>query len=133
VEETGRARSINREKFSLASLEAQLADGSSRASQVFQAYTHLLKIRKGHPAFKPLASQQILDLNERVFALLRAEENHLEKALCLINVSSSTVPLTIDPALMDPGSGWVDILTDMRYIGDNLTMDPYQVLWLKEV
>jgi len=128
-QKTGRARSINREKFKLAALERELADESSR---VFWAYRHYLEVRKEHPAFNPLAPQQILDLNERAFALLRTAANQGEKVLCVINISSETVSITQDLEVFDPSESLIDLLTGDNYTPGLIELEPYQVLWLKE-
>jgi glycosidase len=129
VEKTGRARSINREKYQVRDLEKELADPSSRTSKVFTSYTHYLSIRKEQSAFNPLAPQRVLDLGSQVFALLRTAEDQREKILCLINITDSKVELAVDPATLD-SLAWVDLISSAEYQPGILTLDPYQVLWL---
>jgi len=132
VKKTGRARSINREKFHFDALENELKDNSSKSSRVFRAYTHYLKIRKEHPAFKPLAPQQILDLSDQVFAVLRTADDEVERVLCLINVTSKAAKISIDVEGIDSSSDLTDLLTNDEYSPEELNMEPYEVLWLKE-
>jgi len=132
VKKTGRARSINREKFQFDALESALKDKSSRASLVFSAYTHYLKIRKEHPAFKPLAPQLIPDLGNSVFAVLRTAVDESETVLCLINVTSKPVEISLDGEGLNSTSGWIDLLTGDEYSPGKMNLGPYQVLWLKE-
>ena len=129
VEKTGRARSINREKYQVSDLEKELADPSTRTSRVFTTYTHYLSIRKVHPAFNPLAPQQVLDLGSQVFALLRTAEGQREKVLCLINITNSEVEVEVDPTTLD-SSVWVDLISGMEYHPGKINLEPYQVLWL---
>ena len=131
VEETGRARSINREKFHYQVLEAQLADGSCRTSQIFKVYKHFLEVRKGQPAFKPLSDQQILDLDPRLFSLLRESPGSKDQVLCLINISNQEVTLTVSGNGFDPDTSWLDLLSDQQFSLTPLILEPYQVLWLK--
>ena len=56
--ETGRARTINRQKWQQADLELMLSDAGSRAAQVLDRYTHLLETRIELPAFHPNAAQR---------------------------------------------------------------------------
>jgi sucrose phosphorylase len=127
VEKTGRARSINREKYMVDDLVNELQDPGSRSARVFKEYAHLLRIRKAQPAFNPLSPQQILDLDSRLFALLRGDSNN--KVLCLINISSETVKVELSPDLL--GSSLpVDLLTDREYSSGKIQIDPYQTLWL---
>ena len=132
VKKTGRVRSINREKFHFDALKTELKDNSSRASRVFKAYTHYLKIRKKHPSFKPLAPQQILDLGDHVFTVLRTAADESETVLCLINVTSKPVDISIDIEGFDLSSEWTDLLTGDEYSPGEINLGPYQVLWLKE-
>jgi sucrose phosphorylase len=131
LNQTGRARSINREKFQLRELEHKLKDESSRQAKVLKAYTHILKVRKDQPAFTPLAAQQILNIDPRIFSLLRYTDGKDDRILCLINISDQEVELTIDIQGIDPDSSWRDILTDQEFTISPLTLEPYQVLWLK--
>jgi len=129
VERTGRARSINREKYQVSDLEKELADPSTRTSRVFTSYTHYLTIRKEHPAFNPLAPQQVLDFGSQVFALLRTAEGQEEKVLCLINITNSEVELEVDPTTLD-SSVWVDLISGMEYNPGKINLESFQVLWL---
>ena len=129
VEKTGRARSINREKYQVSDLEKEIADTSTRTSRVFTSYTHYLSIRKEHPAFYPLAPQQILDLGSQVFALLRTAEGQGEKVLCLINITNTELELEVDPTTLD-SSVWVDLISGTEYNPGKINLESYQVLWL---
>ncbi len=129
VTETGRARSINREKFNYGDLKILLADPESRAARVFQSYSHFLRVRQGNPAFHPLAPQEILDLDRRVFALTRTSCDQAEKVLCLINITDTEVALDLNPDLL-PSATWVDILSEKIFSPGPLQIEPYQVLWL---
>ncbi|HMP81490.1 MAG TPA: sugar phosphorylase [Verrucomicrobiota bacterium] len=89
--DTGIKRRINREKLKLEPLERDLADAQSLRSHVFGAFRELLAKRRAHPAFSPAAPQQILELDPRVFAVLRESADGKDRVLCLHNVSDNTV------------------------------------------
>ena len=129
VEKTGRSRSINREKYQVSDLEKELANPASRTSKVFTSYIRYLSIRKEHPAFNSLAPQQVLDLGNQVFALLRFAEDQGNKVLCLINITYTRVDLKIDPALLGSPT-WKDLLTNREFQPGTITLEPYQVMWL---
>lgn len=133
VEATGRARSINREKFDLGEVEQQLADPNQRMRMVFDGYRRLLKVRRSQPAFHPEAPQEVLALPPDVFALLRRPvEGAL--VLCVTNVTAApvTLPLLVDIEL--PAGRWRDLLTGHAYAdfaaAAPLHLDPYRTLWL---
>ena len=129
VADTGRERSINREKFKYSELQNLLTDPGSRAHLIFRSYSHFLRIRQGNPAFHPLAPQEILDLDQRVFGVTRTSLDQAEKVLCLINISDTKVALDLNPDLL-PSATWVDILSDEAFSPGTLELEPYQVLWL---
>ncbi len=129
VAKTGRARSINREKYLVLDLEKELSNPASRTSKVFNAYTHYLGIRNNHPAFNPLAPQQILNMDPRVFALLRSSEDQNEQVLCIINISDKELELSVDPGITN-SLAWFDLLTNQTYAPDRIALKPYQVVWL---
>jgi sucrose phosphorylase len=111
-------------------LVEKLSDPASRTAQVFDRYRHYLKTRQASNAFKPLAGQQILYLDNRVFSILRTSQDGLESILCIINISNIEVTLQVDREIINPANR-VDILTEIEYSLESLILDPYQVLWLK--
>ena len=136
VAQTGRNRTINRYKFARATLERELADPTSLRRQVLDAYSSLLKARAAEPAFHPYGSQQVLSLNDGVFALLRTSPDGKGHALCLHNVSGHAQTADLRPAgLHSPGSIWVDLLTgrEVPTGTSELTvrLSPYEVAWLR--
>src|SRR6185503_16052803 len=87
VQQTGRNRTINREKLQFDELAHQLADENSLRSKVFARYSQLLKARSSISAFHPHGTQIILDLHPSVFAIERVSPDGTSRALCLQNVS----------------------------------------------
>ncbi len=138
VEQTGRYRSINREKFQRDELERQLADPSSLRHKVFYPYLHLIRTRAAQRAFHPNGAQRVLFGNEALFTLLRTSPDGREKIICIHNVSDAAQPFQTDlKALSIQHAGTLrDIISGNSYAvsDDNdlaLTVGPYQVLWLK--
>jgi glucosylglycerate phosphorylase len=95
AEESGIKRRINRQKLERRPLEAELADPTSRRSQVFDGIGRLMEIRRSSAAFHPSGTQRVLDVDPRVFAILRASPDGQESALCVHNVTDATVELEI--------------------------------------
>ena len=142
VEETGRARSINREKFGRADLEAQLADPASTQHQVLRGYLFLLRQRAVFPAFHPHAGQRVLPLHNALFALVRTAPSSLtggreETVLCLVNVSSEPLAIQVDLIASDlpQAPAWHDLVHGDVYSTPAgrlaLTVGGYQTLWLQ--
>jgi sucrose phosphorylase len=136
VAQTGRNRTINREKFDRATLEAELADPGSLRCQVYAAYRALLQARAAEPAFDPYGEQRVPDVGEGVFALLRLSPEGSAPVLCLHNVSSQTQTVRVGPAETGGYGGvWGDLLSGETCgaAGPQLecTLPPYAVRWLK--
>ncbi|HND50253.1 MAG TPA: alpha-amylase family glycosyl hydrolase, partial [Anaerolineales bacterium] len=111
VKQTGRNRTINREKLQFDALQSQLANENSLRSKVFSKYSELLKTRSTSPAFDPHGTQKILDLHPSVFAVERTSPDGKEHMLCLHNVSQKSVSFSVNEK--------------------QITLEPYQVLWQK--
>jgi sucrose phosphorylase len=144
VEGTGRARSINREKFQRANLEALLADPTSIQGQVLGGYLHLLRQRAAHPAFHPYAAQQALSLHQALFALARTApvsltDNQEQTVLCLVNVSSDQLVIQVDLGAwnLPEAPVWQDLIQGDFHSPQAgrlaLTLAGYQTLWLRPI
>ena len=137
VEQTGRYRSVNREKFRRDRLEQALADPASLRHRVLYPYRRAIRARAAHPAFHPSGWQQVLPVSPALFALLRSAPDDSEVLLCVHNVSNCEQLLSVSlDALPFPHASQVhDILTGVTFPvngSGSLTMQvaPYQVLWL---
>jgi glucosylglycerate phosphorylase len=135
LEETGRARTINREKFQLAELEEQLADQNQHYAQVLDGMVRLLNVRRENPSFHPNAVQRVLALDKQVFAVLRGKEGESETVLCLSNVSPFPVRVMFSASLR---AGWDAVVHDLisggrfkPFQGEySIELRAYQTVWL---
>ena len=112
AETSGIHRRINRQKLSRAELDAELAEAGSLRAQVFAGLSGLLQQRRASRAFAPSARQRLLELDARVFAVVRESADGAARMLCLHNVSNETVVL---PAGTE--------MSSLR------TLAPYEVRW----
>ncbi len=125
VKQTGRNRTINREKCQFDELQNQLADENSLRFKVFKRYSQLLKARSSSPAFHPHGTQVVLNLHPSVFAIERISPDGKSRVLCLQNVSEKKLSFTTNY------KSATDLLTGHEIQISNLTLEPYQVLWIK--
>ena len=136
AEKTGRARSLNREKFDYEMILERLADPHHYQYRLFHAHRQMLELRRNHAAFHPAGPQVILPLHDSVFAIVRRAPESDAVVLCLINVSA--VPRRIRLGLaahgLPPAAGWKNLLDghvyDSREGELSLTLSGYDVLWL---
>lgn len=138
-EQTGRNRTLNREKLDYDQLEAALSDPASHTAQVFSRYTELIRQRIARPAFHPNANQQIIRQvgNDALFILTRTATGGQEQLLAVNNVTNS--PQTLKGHASDfglsPQHHLNDLLSGQSYDPDasgqlSIEVEPYQVLWL---
>jgi sucrose phosphorylase len=95
---SGIPRRINRQKSQQAELENELGNSSSRRFQVLTLIKELLRVRRANPAFHPAGRQTVLDIDPRIFAVLRSSPDDREHALCLHNVSSEELNVKLGVA-----------------------------------
>lgn len=137
IEETGRSRSINRQKFQLEELESRLNNPDDPAARMLTAYTQLLETRAAHPAFHPLAEQRVLHLDPRLFTVVRTASDSSETVLCLVNLSDANLQIEVELERCQlPISGaWQDLLGSDHFPAQGnmlqVRLTPYQSTWLR--
>jgi glucosylglycerate phosphorylase len=139
VTRTGHYRTINRQKLERQKIEKELADPDSLRSLVFYPYLNLIKLRQTEPgaAFSPVGMQEVLELDERVFALRRGSEDGKQEILCLHNVSGQAlqIPLDVRVTAIARESALIDLIGKETYkfkfnAGGIIPLEPYQSVWL---
>lgn len=135
VQQTGRKRTINREKLDYQTLVNEIGRGTTLRAMVFRGYLALLEARgAGAPeAFDPAADQRILDGDDRLFGLVREARGGGQQVLCLTNVSREKVAL--DGVGDIAGGPWELLLArgaefSITKRGLRAELAPYGVLWL---
>jgi len=125
VKQTGRNRTINREKLQLDELQNQLEDETSLRSKVFTRCDQLLKARSGTPAFHPHGAQRVLDNHSSVFAIERISPDGMARVLCLHNVSRQKI------IVVTRYTSGQDLFTGRSLQVSNMPLEPYQIAWVK--
>lgn len=121
-EESGIKRRINREKLDADRLKKELSDPDSLRSRVLSGFKQMISVRRQEAAFAPNSLQTVLELDDRVFSILRGEGEH--QILVLINVSGDRIELKTETEGMDLLSG--------RQMKQKVTLEPFEYLWLKQ-
>jgi sucrose phosphorylase len=128
VKQTGRARTINREKLQVEKLIAELNDPESFRARVFLPYLNLIKIRKKQPAFHPNAGFSILQINSKVFGIKRYSEE--QTIYALTNISSKTISVSLSETASTDQT--TDLINGETVNTDGFDLNPYQYVWLEE-
>lgn len=125
VKQTGRNRTINREKFQLDELQKELANENSLRSKVFRRYSQLLKARSNSPAFHPHGEQKVLDIHPSVFAVERIAPDGKSYVVCLQSVRAQEITFATSY------KSAVDLFTSQTLQVSKITLEPYQTLWMR--
>jgi len=137
VKSTGRARTINREKLQLDSLEEDLTNNRSLRNLVFSGYKALLTARTSSSAFHPNGKQKVLHLHKGIFSILRTSPDGKTSVICIHNVQNKRLEVKILPSDLgiDQMKKVKDLLSDNIYFVEEDTVkflvEPYMVLWLE--
>jgi sucrose phosphorylase len=124
VHESGRARSINRQKLKLSTLLSELDQRSSERSRIFTGITELLHARSSHEAFSPWEQSQVIEAGPDVFGLIRRSSSG-GQVLCVHEVAGRGTEI---------GSVWpaIDLISGETVDAGEVRLDPYQYRWLAD-
>ena len=113
-----------------------MGDEKCNSGNIFEWYTRVLRRRSSCPAFHPESSQTILDLGDKVFAFERKSIDGTQTILCLFNFSSSESEINDQQKILSyfKNEKAKDLINggDLVLEKGNLTLRPYQALWLCE-
>ncbi len=123
VEKSGINRRINREKLDYSKLCEKL-DKDSFRKEILKQLLNVLTIRREESAFSPIAKQEVMFLDKRIFAIKRINSETNSTVTVLINVSSKQVVLNV------PITG-KELFTG-RKIDENIVMNGLEFMWIKE-
>lgn len=122
VETSGINRRINREKLDYDVLVEELKSNSFR-KKILENLLEIMKLRKKESAFSPMASQEVLSLNEKVFGIKRVNETTNEQIVVLVNVSKESVEVELEESGMD--------LFTNKLLSNDLILEPLEYKWIK--
>lgn len=125
VERLGYNRAINRKKYTAGQVDRELNNNKSIRYQIYSRLSELIAIRRGERAFHP-DSQAIFDaIGEHILKIVRVAENG-ERMTALFNFSN-TMQTVYGQTLFGR-----ELLSGQDISGTELTLNPWQVMWIKE-
>ncbi len=123
---TGRARTINRARLSDEAVGKELADQRSLRARIFYPYLKMIRIRTRQPALHPSAGMQVLNLDDRVFAVKRFCPQ--QTLFAVTNFSAD--PLTVTLPARKNSALLGDLLSGERFGAGLIPLSAYQTVWL---
>lgn len=141
VEETGRNRTINRQKLQLRPLIEELNTPGSLRNRIYSGFSAMLSARRGSAAFHPSGRMEVLPAEGACFGLVRISPDKKERVICMVNLAPTTTPVSF-PAIAlggNPAEKFYDLVSGRPMVASvsgksfSFQMEPYGVYWLQPV
>ncbi|ENG8677674.1 sugar phosphorylase [Enterobacter hormaechei] len=125
VERLGYNRAINRKKYTAGQVDRELNNKKSIRYQIYSRLSELIAIRRGESAFHP-DGQAIFDaMGEHILKIVRVAKNG-ERITALFNFSNKM------QTVYEQTHFGKELLSGQDINGTELTLNPWQVMWIKE-
>ncbi|MBE4830966.1 sugar phosphorylase [Enterobacter cloacae complex sp. P47BA] len=125
VERLGYNRAINRKKYTAGQVDLELNNKNSIRHKIYSRLSEFIAIRRGESAFHPDAQAFFESLDEQILKIVRVAENG-ERITALFNFSNN-----VHTVNGDTHTG-MELLSGQVVSGKELTLNPWQVMWIKE-
>ncbi|MBC2290175.1 sugar phosphorylase [Listeria welshimeri] len=124
VEKTGHNRSINRRKYHLAEITAELEQADSLRKGTYDALTKLISTRKAESLFHPEIPMEVLESTAELFVIKRS--SGAESIILIHNLSEQEVSYSLDSGV------YTNLYTGFTITGsDSINLSGYEFCWLK--
>lgn len=127
VRAAGHNRAINRQKYDLQHIEADLAGGNWLRQQVYTRLGQLIQLRRRQPAFHPDNPMTLYESENAVLVLRRHQPESGDGLLCVFNLSGRSVETQL------PGAHTLqDVVSGEKIDGTQpVKLDAWQFMWLR--
>ncbi|EAC7885069.1 sugar phosphorylase [Listeria monocytogenes] len=124
VEITGHNRSINRKKYDLAEITAELEQRGSLRKETYDALTKLISTRKAESLFHPEIPMEVLESTAELFVVKRSSD--VESTILIHNLSEKEVSYSLDSGV------YTNLYSGSTVTGsDSIKLRGYEFCWLK--
>ncbi|EAD5710254.1 sugar phosphorylase [Listeria innocua] len=124
VETTGHNRSINRKKYDLAEITAELNQADSLRKETYDALTKLISTRKAESLFHPEIPMEVLESTAELFVVKRSSD--AESIILIHNLSEKEVSYSLDSGV------YTNLYKGSKVTGsDSIKLRGYEFCWLK--
>ena len=124
VAQTNHNRTINRRKWNLEELQEVLKSNTPQ-KKVFESLKQLISLRKKQAAFHPNAKQEILNLGNHLFGLIRTSKNKKQIIILIVNLTHEEQSFSLPEKLKNFD---FDLIRNRKI--DHHILKPYQFLWI---
>ncbi|NYU10769.1 sugar phosphorylase [Enterobacteriaceae bacterium CCUG 67584] len=125
VARLGYNRAINRRKYIAGEIDQELEDKNSLRHQIYHGLNALIALRRAEKAFHPDSQAIFSTAGDHVLKIIRTAENG-ERITALFNFSNECQNISL---AVKAGK---ELITGKNINGTTLTLNPWQVMWIKE-
>lgn len=127
VRAAGHNRAINRQKYDLQQIEADLAGGNWLRQQVYNRLGQLIQLRRRQTAFHPDNPMTLYESENAVLVLRRHQPESGDGLLCVFNLSGRSVETQLPVA-----HTLQDVVSGEKIDGTQpVKLDAWQFMWLR--
>ena len=125
VERLGYNRAINRKKYIASEINSELSNTTGIRHKIFKQLSELIAIRRAEQVFHPDSHALFETSGEHILKIIRVAEKG-ERITALFNFSQHIQTVNSE------GISGTELITKQNISGTTLTLNPWQVMWIKE-
>jgi len=130
---TGQRRDLNREKFKSENLLAVLNNPESNANKNLKYLSNAMDVRSELPQFHPRSEMKCLSKGRSDIVVIKRSKGP-ESVFAIHNMTENKINFQLNdndlPKIIDNDFNTQDFLTCTKYNCKNISLDPFQVIWL---
>ncbi len=130
---TGQRRDLNREKFKLDNLLSVLNNPESNANKNLKYLRNAMDVRSELKQFHPCSEMKCLSKGRSDIVVIKRSKGP-ESVFAIHNMTENKINYQLNdndlPKIIDNDFNTQDFLTSTKYNWKNISLDPFQVIWL---
>ena len=131
---TGQRRDLNREKFKSDNLVSILNNPESNANKNLKCLRNAMDVRSELKQFHPRSEMECLSKGRSDIVVIKRGKGP-ESVFAIHNMTENKINYQLKdndlPKIIDNDFNTQDFLTSVKYNCKNISLDPFQVIWLK--
>lgn len=125
VERLGYNRAINRKKYIAGEIDSELSNTTGIRHKIFKQLSELIAIRRAEQVFHPDSHALFETSGKHILKIIRVAEKG-ERITAFFNFSQYIQTVNSE------GRSGTELITKQNISGTTLTLNPWQVMWIKE-
>ena len=130
---SGQRRDLNREKFKLDNLLSVLISPESNANKNLKCLRNAMDVRSELQQFHPCSEMKCLSKGRSDIVVIKRSKGP-ESVFAIHNMTENKINYQLNdndlPKIIDNELNAQDLLTSTKYNWKNISLDPFQVIWL---